>query len=347
MIPNTPNPEPTQPPTPRTTTRGTPCAASWTEEWIARVEEREGLLNRRICGARTIGGQPCPQPADHASGRCRHHGGFLATGAPRGNRNAVIHGLYARRLAMVGTHNPGWQSDPLGGGAHDEGAGVLKLSHADRAVCPFELAEYNAVVTDLMQRTCASGNNPMGLHLAHQVALLTVMVSRAARALAYTALTQTMEQSTETYRMSVEQPSAALTAFEKLSAELRRWMAHIEKHYPLAAEVVTETAVECELRREYDTRVDPDSLAALAATRPLVDEQFAAQRAEQRAAANTLQALARAEAANMAKWDVEHFRQRTGQIPAPPPAWDLIADVRKRNGNASNVHTAAQPRAPG
>jgi len=318
------------------TTRGTPCATSWTEDWIAAVEAREQAMDRRICGARTIGGKPCPQTADHPSGRCRHHGGFPLTGAPEGNRNAVIHGLYSRRLAIVGSHNPGWQSDPTGGGAPDGGRAVSQLANADRAICPFELAEYNAVFTDLMQRTCASGNNPMGVHLAHQGALLTVMVSRATRALSHTALTQKMEQSGENYYMGVEKPSAALMAFEKLSAELRRWMAHIEKHYPLAAEVASETAVECELRREYDTRVDPDGLAALAATRPLVDEQFAGQRAEQRAAADTRQALTRAEAANTAKWDVEHFRQRTGQKPAPPPAWDLIADVRNRNAQKVN-----------
>lgn len=311
----------------RTTPRGTPCASSWTEDWIAAVEAREQAMDRRICGARTIGGKPCPQAADHPSGRCRHHGGFALTGAPAGNRNAVIHGLYSRRLAIVGSHNPGWQSDPTGGGAPDQGRGVVQLANADRAICPFELAEYNALVTDLMQRTCAGGNNPMGLHLAHQVALLTVMVGRATRALAQSSLTQKMEQSAEDYYMAVEKPSAALMAFEKLSAELRRWMQHIEKHYPLSAEVSAETQLECDLRRASDTRTDPDGLADLNAAHTIADERYAEQRANDRASADARKALARAEAENATHWDLKHFHQRTGTAPTPLSTTDLLTKL--------------------
>jgi len=74
----------------RTTPRGTPCARSWDDAWIARVERREDDLDRRICGARTIGHASCPAVSDHASGRCGHHGGFALTGAPDGNRNAAV-----------------------------------------------------------------------------------------------------------------------------------------------------------------------------------------------------------------------------------------------------------------
>ncbi len=42
------------PPAPsRTTTRGTPCAISWDDAWVAQVEAREQAMDRRICGART------------------------------------------------------------------------------------------------------------------------------------------------------------------------------------------------------------------------------------------------------------------------------------------------------
>src|SRR5262245_40953974 len=102
---------------PRATTRGTPCALSWDDAWVAQVEAREAAVDRRVCGARTIGGTPCPLPSDHASGRCRHHGGFALPGAPADNRNAVVHGLYSRRLMICGSHCPAWQSCPMGGGS--------------------------------------------------------------------------------------------------------------------------------------------------------------------------------------------------------------------------------------
>jgi hypothetical protein len=45
------------------------------------------------CGARTRRATPCKSPA-MANGRCRMHGG-ASPGAPKGNKNALKHGLYA------------------------------------------------------------------------------------------------------------------------------------------------------------------------------------------------------------------------------------------------------------
>jgi len=366
---------PPAPAPPRTTPRGTPCAASWGDAWVAQIDAREQALGRRICGARTVGGTPCPLPSDHASGRCRHHGGFALTGAPADNRNAVVHGLYSRRLMICGSHCPAWQSCPMGGGsafraedddalppdatdaqfrAASRGGGTVIVRHADgsmeqhingitiynpppgtvdengepintdetspsdaptlssprkrgpldspqptiaaknstppkrppetyaqsllklplseRPLCPYEQTEYNAVVTDLMKRTQANAGNAMGLHLAHQIALLTVMVSRAARALAVAPLTEKFEQSAQNYHMSLERPSAALTAFEKLSRELRRWMHLIEREYhTLSADHATTR--EHELRRKTDTIHDPDGLATLDQTGALAQKE--------------------------------------------------------------------------
>jgi hypothetical protein len=47
---------------------------------------------RRICGARTRSGTPCPTPA-MPNGRCRMHGG-ASPGPPKGSRNALKHGRY-------------------------------------------------------------------------------------------------------------------------------------------------------------------------------------------------------------------------------------------------------------
>lgn len=81
---------------PDTTPFGTPRASSWSNDWIATVEAKESSFGRRICGARLLSGTPCTLGSSHSSGRCRFHGGFDVTGAPEGNRNAVIHGLYSR-----------------------------------------------------------------------------------------------------------------------------------------------------------------------------------------------------------------------------------------------------------
>ena len=44
---------------PRHTPLGTPCARSWDDAWVKNVGAVEQRLQRRICGARTIAGNPC------------------------------------------------------------------------------------------------------------------------------------------------------------------------------------------------------------------------------------------------------------------------------------------------
>lgn len=46
------------------------------------------------CGARTRAGTPCQSPAVTGKKRCRMHGGAKGSGAPKGNNNALKHGLY-------------------------------------------------------------------------------------------------------------------------------------------------------------------------------------------------------------------------------------------------------------
>ena len=48
------------------------------------------------CGAKTRSGKPCKSPAVQGKKRCRMHGGAEGSGAPRGNKNALKHGLYTR-----------------------------------------------------------------------------------------------------------------------------------------------------------------------------------------------------------------------------------------------------------
>jgi hypothetical protein len=157
------------------------------------------------------------------------------------------------------------------------GQQLMKLPLAERPLCPFEQAEYNATVTDVMKRTQARSENSYGLHLAHQVALLTIMVSRAARALATKPFTEKVEQSAENYYMAVDKPSAGLIAFEKLSRELRRWIAMIDKDYP-PYNTEAATKREHELRVQCDTDPDPDNGAAALDLSAKIAEMEKAQR---------------------------------------------------------------------
>jgi hypothetical protein len=55
------------------------------------------MLSSQRCGAKTRSGKPCRSPAVSGKKRCRMHGGAPGSGAPRGNKNALKHGLYTRK----------------------------------------------------------------------------------------------------------------------------------------------------------------------------------------------------------------------------------------------------------
>jgi hypothetical protein len=50
------------------------------------------------CGAKTRAGSGCRSPAVSGKQRCRMHGGAAGSGAARGNRNALKHGLYTGEM---------------------------------------------------------------------------------------------------------------------------------------------------------------------------------------------------------------------------------------------------------
>jgi hypothetical protein len=59
------------------------------------------MLSSPRCGAKTRSGKPCMSPAVGGKKRCRMHGGAPGSGAPRGNKNALKHGLYTREAIEV------------------------------------------------------------------------------------------------------------------------------------------------------------------------------------------------------------------------------------------------------
>jgi hypothetical protein len=216
------------------TERGTPYAEAWTEEWCGLVAAREEELDRRICGAVGMDGTPCPRASEHASGRCTHHGGNPFVGGVLGNANAVRHGLYARRLKACDGACAQWEGCPYAS------ADILELPAGQRPRCVYETLEYEAVVAsylpseesaagagggaapsvwDMPTPQVAAGVNP---YLVHTLALLQVMVSRAAAALGGGGLCETVAATGEHYQMESTKVSAALEAFLRLSREYRQ-----------------------------------------------------------------------------------------------------------------------------
>ena len=54
------------------------------------------MLASPRCGAKTRSSKPCSSPAVHGKKRWRMHGGAPGSGAPRGNQNALKHGLFTK-----------------------------------------------------------------------------------------------------------------------------------------------------------------------------------------------------------------------------------------------------------
>ena len=52
------------------------------------------MINSPRCGAKTRKGTQCQAPAVAGKLRCRMHGGAAGSGAPKGNSNALKHGLH-------------------------------------------------------------------------------------------------------------------------------------------------------------------------------------------------------------------------------------------------------------
>ena len=56
------------------------------------------------CGARTRRGTACQAPAVSGKQRCRMHGGANGSGAPKGNQNALKHGVYTAEAKAMRRH---------------------------------------------------------------------------------------------------------------------------------------------------------------------------------------------------------------------------------------------------
>jgi hypothetical protein len=232
------------------------------------VEAREAELNRRICGARTLSGLPCALAPNHENGRCKYHGGFNLTGAPAGNRNATVHGLYSRAIQVCGEQCPMWKTCPC---ASPE---VAKLPGPERPQCPYEVAAYNAALTDAkaglaarvekensLSREPASAAQPMADQAACTLAILQVMLLRASAALAVRPMVDVSVVTSEKYNMHAAKPSAHLQAFMRISSEQRRYLRLYAMDVP--APTSDTTLFEQDHRAQNDTSLLPEDLAEL------------------------------------------------------------------------------------
>ena len=64
----------------------------------SHLRNTAGMRGSRRCGARTRKGSPCQAPAVSGKKRCRMHGGAAGSGAPKGNQNALKHGMFSKEM---------------------------------------------------------------------------------------------------------------------------------------------------------------------------------------------------------------------------------------------------------
>ena len=228
---------------PVTTTRGTPYSKKWELDWRETVEETENSLGRRCCGAHAPDGMPCRLESNHKNGRCRFHGGIDGIGAPKGNTNAQLHGLYSRRLQQCGSHCPQWKTCLFAG------KDVERLHPKQRPICAYEQQEY-----DLLDKLDQDSNpkprshnsmddvygpNPHKAHIAamrENLHILQIMITRANVALKLNPTTETTTVTSDNYNMTTTKPSAALQALQILTREYRatlNTLHRIVQHYKL------------------------------------------------------------------------------------------------------------------
>jgi hypothetical protein len=70
----------------------------------SHVRNTAAMLQSPRCGAQTRRGTSCQAPAVKGKKRCRMHGGAAGSGAPKGNKNALKHGLQTREALAFNQH---------------------------------------------------------------------------------------------------------------------------------------------------------------------------------------------------------------------------------------------------
>ncbi|MFA6242019.1 MAG: hypothetical protein WC655_13885, partial [Candidatus Hydrogenedentales bacterium] len=137
-------------------------------------------------------------------------------------------------------------------------------------LCPYQLTEYNTVLTDALAIVESQPHpNPMGLHAAHNVAMLQVLVSTAASYMAQCSPWSTAPASPESDAPGNDANFNATNAFFRLMREFRASLKLLGNpaHAPLNRQKqgLTHPTPEGILRHaqrvQHDADLDPDALA--------------------------------------------------------------------------------------
>lgn len=135
---------------------------------------------------------------------------------------------------------------------------IEKLSDKNRPQCPYEATQFQIAITDARERIARKADSDsFDNHIAHQAALLQVMVTRASSALTITGLTEETVTKRDKDTIENSKMSAALTAFSRLSTEYRHFLRMLEKKE--SKEPTQEQLSEDKKRKNTDTDLSPEA----------------------------------------------------------------------------------------
>jgi hypothetical protein len=102
-----------------------------------------------------------------------------------------------------------------------------------RPVCPFEEAEYNNALADALDLSCCVDKmNPFRIHIAHNIAILQVMLGRATTEMRNANVVSETRAQSDKYSFSHEQVRPHITAISRIGAELRKYLTFLAKGAP-------------------------------------------------------------------------------------------------------------------
>jgi hypothetical protein len=150
------------------------------------------------------------------------------------------------------TSCPVWNTCPCAG------PDIEDLPASNHPTCPYEQTEYNTALTDALDRVSRNPNHDgLDLHVAHNLALLQVMLNRAAVSMRNAPLVEETVASTDAYHMRSSKPSAHLDAFTRISREYRHFAAMLKA--PETVEPDLREYANHAGRTMADTDLDPDN----------------------------------------------------------------------------------------
>jgi len=106
-----------------------------------------------------------------------------------------------------------------------------------RPICPYEQNEYNTALADALDLSCTVGRiHPFAIHIAHNIAILQVMLGRATTEMRNTTLVAETHAQSDKYTFNHEQVRPHITAMTRIGSELRKYIALLSQSAPRDAD---------------------------------------------------------------------------------------------------------------